>query len=306
MINKKFTNSPISTSLLMAVPFILLFWVVRNLPVEPCEFLHEETYNEEGELDYCGSDETGFVDLSIRKWPMNIDFRPLDPPEVKKLCKFEIKIEKADGSPLTSRDVALSHTQKIHLLAVDESLNDYHHIHPIADSLFDGVWHFSLTPVNSGKYSVFLDFIPVKSPRRVLLSSSFEVGGEIILPDERTESLVFSHKSLNFELIKNSVDTSDQQVELTLVAKDKGGDDVILHPVMGAFAHMVAFDNNLNGFAHLHPLSEDLPSSNQTTYKGPLTFGFSPPGRGVYRLWAQVKTNLDKEIFIPFDLEIGS
>ena len=38
----------------------------RNLEVEPCDFLHEETYNAEGEIDYCGSD-NGFVDLSIKK-----------------------------------------------------------------------------------------------------------------------------------------------------------------------------------------------------------------------------------------------
>ena len=48
--------NPLLLSLLMGVPFIVLFVIARNLPVEPCEFLHEETYNEEGELDYCGAD----------------------------------------------------------------------------------------------------------------------------------------------------------------------------------------------------------------------------------------------------------
>jgi hypothetical protein len=38
----------------LAIPFIGLFFIVRSLPVEPCDFLHEETYNLEGELDYCG------------------------------------------------------------------------------------------------------------------------------------------------------------------------------------------------------------------------------------------------------------
>ena len=28
--------------------------MIRSLPVEPCDFLHEETYNLEGEVDYCG------------------------------------------------------------------------------------------------------------------------------------------------------------------------------------------------------------------------------------------------------------
>jgi len=105
-------NTRLSKSLLLGLPFILLFFFIRYLPVEPCEFLHEETYNEEGELDYCGSDETGFVDLSVRRWPMDINIKPLKPVVVNQLAQFEIKIEKSDGSPLTSNDIALSHTKK--------------------------------------------------------------------------------------------------------------------------------------------------------------------------------------------------
>ena len=299
-------KNPINFSILLGLPFILLFMFIRNLPVEPCEFLHEETYNEEGELDYCGSDESGFVDLSIRRWPMKIDFRPVNPVVMNQLAKFEIKIEKADGSPLTSSDVALSHTQKIHLLAVDESLNDYHHIHPIADSLFDGVWHFSLTPKYAGEYSVYLDFIPLKSPRRVLLSSSFKVNGERASFQDRQENLEFSYEDINFELIKDSKESTEEKKIITLKAVDRKGQNVTFHPVMGAFAHMVAFDGEMNGFAHLHPILENVPSSENKTYTGPLSFGFTAPKYGIYRLWAQVKTTTEKEIFIPFDLEFGS
>ena len=84
---------------------------------------------------------------------------------------------------------------------MDESLNDYHHIHPVADSLFDGVWHFSLTPKLAGKYSVYLDFIPLKSPRRVLLSSSFTAKGKRDSVQDRQENLKFSYEDINFELI---------------------------------------------------------------------------------------------------------
>ena len=108
---------PAYKSVLLTIPFSCLFFVIRNLPVEPCDFLHEETYNAKGQIDYCGSDDNGFVDLSIRKWPMNAEFKAIDSLKINQPCKFEINIEQADGSPLTSKDVALSHTQKIHLLA---------------------------------------------------------------------------------------------------------------------------------------------------------------------------------------------
>lgn len=299
-------KSSVLKAIFLAFPFVVIYFVIRNLPVEPCEFLHEETYNAEGELDYCGSDETGFVDLSVRKWPMTVDFRPLDSLAVNKLCKFEIKIEKADGSPLTARDVALSHTQKIHLLIVNESLDDYQHLHPVADPLFDGVWHFSFTPNLAGKYQAFLDFIPLKSPRRVLLSSTFNVEGGISEKNNQKENLVYARDNLRFEINKSSTPSQDAQLELTLTAKDEAGQDVALYSVMGAFAHMVAFDNKISGFAHLHPIMDILPLSRDDVFTGSLTFGFSAPKPGIYRLWAQVKTTVDKEIFIPFDLEVGS
>ena len=148
--------------LILGIPFLALYFIIRSLPVEQCEFLHEETYNLEGELDYCGPGDTGFIDLSLRKWPMNLDFRPLDPLEIGKPCRFEINIKQADGSPLSAEDVALSHTQKIHLLAIDPSLEDYQHLHPQPDPLFKGIWRFTLTPQKAGDYRVYLDLIPLR------------------------------------------------------------------------------------------------------------------------------------------------
>jgi len=113
------------TGLLLSIPFIAIYFVVRSLPVEQCDFLHEETYNLEGELDYCGPGDDGFVDLSIRRWPMSLDFRPLDPLEIGKPCRFEMNIKQADGSPLGKKDVALSHTKRIHLLTIDPTMDDF-------------------------------------------------------------------------------------------------------------------------------------------------------------------------------------
>ena len=293
-------------AVLIGLPFVAIYFLIRNLPVEPCDFLHEETYNAEGELDYCGDDDTGFVDLSVRKWPMDVEFRPIGTPKINENCKFEIKIEQADGSPLSGKDVALSHTKKIHLLVVNESLNDYHHVHPIADSLFDGIWHFSITPNLSGKYSVFLDFIPVKSPRRVLLSAEFDVQGEHSEIVKREETLNYSYNDINFSLVKEYVDSDPKEFTLTLHGSSKNDNNVVFYPVMGAFAHMVAFDENVRGFAHLHPFGENRPLSENETFSGPLSFGFSAPKDGIYRLWAQVKTNKSEEFFIPFDLSVGS
>ena len=76
---------------------------------------------------------------------------------------------------------------------------------------------------------------------------------------------------------------------------------VTLEPVMGALAHLVAFDTERRGFAHFHPLAEGEDLWNA---KGQgLQFSFQLRDPGTYRLWAQVKID-GRELFAPFDLSV--
>jgi hypothetical protein len=289
----------------LSVPFITLYIVVRSLPVEPCDFLHEETYNLEGEVDYCGPGDNGFIDLSLRKWPMSLDFRPLDSLEIGKPCRFEMNIKQADGSPLTDKDVALSHTRKIHLLAVDPSLDDYQHLHPDPDPLFKGIWRFTLTPRKAGKYKVYLDLIPIRSPRRVLLATSFEVAGDADSPQLENTPQVVTENNRIFRMELLQVEQSGTDTLFQFSAQDSKGNDLPLMPVMGAFAHVVAFEPSLNGFAHLHPLEYEPPQSQSYSRYGPLTFSFKSGTSVQYRFWAQIRVGDDQEeSFVPFDINI--
>ena len=290
---------------LLTIPFVVIYFVVRSLPVEQCDFLHEETYNLEGELDYCGPGEEGFVDLSIRRWPMSLEFRPLDPLEVGKPCRFEMNIKQADGSPLGKEDVALSHTQRIHLLAIDPTMEDYQHLHPQPDPLFNGIWRFTLTPNKPGKYRVYLDLIPLRSPRRVLLGSAFTVPGDPQSTSRGDSCLSLQLKDRTFLIDASVAEEGRNEWLLKFSAIDKDGKNLELKPVMGAFAHLVAFEPSIDGFAHLHPLEYEPPKSLDDTRKGPLTFSFKSPIPGNYRLWAQIKVGEDEEeSFLPFDLQI--
>ena len=49
-----------------------------------------------------------------------------------------------------------------------------------------------------------------------------------------------------------------------------------LKPVMGAFAHLVAFEPNTAGFAHLHPLEYEPPKSKEDSRIGPLSLVLNP------------------------------
>ena len=76
-----------------------------------------------------------------------------------------------------------------------------------------------------------------------------------------------------------------------------------MEPVMGAFAHLVAFDEARSGFAHLHPAEEDL-TIKPDALRPELNFKITIPKAGRYVIWAQVKLG-GREEFAPFPLEVA-
>jgi len=290
---------------ILTVPFFLAYFFIRSLPVEPCDFLHAKTYNSSGVLDYCGPGDSAFVDLTQRSWPLTLELEALDEPRIGAPCRFRAKISQYDGTPLGADDVALSHTKKIHLLVIDSSLEDYSHVHPVPVPDSPGDWLFSVTPSRGGEYKMFFDFIPIRSPRRVLLTSTFQFPGESSShePAERSKVQLSGY---SFSMTSESPSfLSGEDAKLRLEVHDESGKPVAFEPVMGAFAHMVAFDDDRRGFAHLHPGESIQPVDDSEDFVGSLTFGFRPPSSGHFRLWAQVRIG-GEELFVPFDLIVDA
>ncbi|MEO5957819.1 MAG: hypothetical protein ABIR80_01765 [Opitutaceae bacterium] len=100
-----------------------------------------------------------------------------------------------------------------------------------------------------------------------------------------------------------AVPRAGRTIDLAFSIVRSDGAPVALAPVMGAFAHLVAFDAARSGFAHLHPAQTDLakpPDPRQPV----LTFKVTIPRGGMYVIWAQV--NLDgHEMFVPFRFEVS-
>jgi hypothetical protein len=72
---------------------------------------------------------------------------------------------------------------------------------------------------------------------------------------------------------------------------------------MGAFAHLVAFDQARSGFAHLHPMETDL--NQRPDLKRPeLNFKITIPRAGRYVIWAQISLG-GRETFVPFWFDVA-
>jgi hypothetical protein len=92
-------------------------------------------------------------------------------------------------------------------------------------------------------------------------------------------------------------------VDLTFDIRAADGTRVPLEPVMGAFAHLVAFDAQRSGFAHLHPAQPD-PLTPPDPVQPTLNFKLTIPKAGEYVIWTQINL-AGREIFVPFWFEVA-
>ena len=184
---------------------------------------------------------------------MSLNFRPLDTLEIGKPCRFEMNIKQADGSPLSEDDVGLVIPRKSICL---RSIQAWQIINTSTPKLilYLRVFGGLHSPEKAGNYRVYLDLIPLRSPRRVLLGASFTVPGDVDNLSLSEGGGVYSVNDRTFRIESIGGNGSDSEILLRFTAQDKEGDDLPLRPVMGAFAHLVAFEPNTDGFAHLHPL----------------------------------------------------
>lgn len=213
-----------------------------------------------------------------------------------------VKLDDSNGQPLTLDKLKEVHTQKVHLLVADETLGDYHHLHPVAGKN-DGEYVASFVPEKATSYKVWADITPVDGSQKFV--SALIKGNEPCSADCVQKDLALSSKeaglaaNLSFE---GKLSAGKAVMGSLAIADEKGNPVKDLQPVMGAFAHIVGFYEDFNSVAHIHPMGEEPTKADQRG--GPeLKFHFEPERKGFVKLFAQVRRG-DKDIFIPFGIEI--
>jgi hypothetical protein len=94
-----------------------------------------------------------------------------------------------------------------------------------------------------------------------------------------------------------------QPANLTLSIRRVDGAPVPLLPVMDAFAHLVAFDVQRSGFAHIHPNERDVTKAPDPT-RPRFTFRVTIPSPGRYVIWSQVNMG-GSERYAPFWFDVA-
>ena len=214
-----------------------------------------------------------------------------DIPAAGKSAAVTIRLTAPNGQPVTLEDLIVAHTQKIHLLIVEETLTDYHHEHPVPTGT-PGEYRFDFAPRYGGIYHLWADLVPTSTGKQQYSQTLMQIEGPSPTP-VRTINSTADAGDLRFEISRENNDPfhakSATLIKAKVTTKD-GRDFTALEPVMGAFAHMVAFPTALNSIAHIHPLGKEPEQPSERG--GPdLSFYFVPEKEGYYKMFLQVQVD---------------
>ncbi|KTD01232.1 hypothetical protein [Legionella feeleii] len=208
------------------------------------------------------------------------------------------------NQPINLRDLNEVHTQKIHLLIIDDNLSDYTHTHPQATNKA-GVYQFTWQPTQkNATYRIWADLVPTKTNRQEYVISNLLSAPQNTL---RSAHQLARENTVDGYTFKLSFDQKQLKVGKpalgTIHITDTKGNPVrSLESVMGAYAHIVGFNDDFKTIVHIHPMGSEPQKSSDRG--GPeLQFHLVPEKAGFTKLYAQVKIN-GKELFVPFGIKI--
>lgn len=210
--------------------------------------------------------------------------------------------QKEGGAPVAYEDLIEIHTERIHLLVVDPSLEDYQHVHPTRTGK-TGEFAFQFTPKKGGEYYFFSDLLPVKTNAQEYSLAKLTVPGEsgtVTRRDNREFSVDGYRFVLSFDDPK-LVQGKSNRATLKVFGPD-GQPFAQLEPLMGAFAHMVGFSEDRRHVLHVHPQGKE-PERPEERGGPELSFYVNIPQPGYLVLYSQVQIN-GKDVFAPFGLHV--
>lgn len=214
-----------------------------------------------------------------------------------------IRLTGPDGKPLTVDQLEVAHTEKIHLLVIDQSMTDYQHLHPVAGDKL-GEFRFDFAPRFGGTYHIWADLLPKATGKQEYSETTLQVEGPPATANQsvNTKAAVDGYR---FELaIENNQPLQAGKAPMIKV-KVTGPDGrgfSNLEPIMGAFAHMVAFPADLGSVTHVHPMGAEPKTAAERG--GPdLTFHVEPDKPGYQKFFLQVQID-GEDKFAAFGLNV--
>lgn len=253
-------------------------------------------------IEFCDPANPQFIPVVAVRSPVSMAVKWESPLVAGREARGAVVLRTASEKPIEAQDLLVAHTRKLHLLMVDPSLTDYQHVHPEPGGT-RGEWIVRWTPKFGGVYRIFADFTPAATARGLYASADTEVAGPAAAGATKTVAPRVVSGPYEFALAPVVAPMrAGQPADLRFSVTRADGAAVPMEPVMGAFAHLVAFDETRSGFAHLHPAEVDL-EKKPDAMRPELNFKIMIPKPGRYVVWTQVNLG-GTERFAPFWFDV--
>ena len=264
--------TPLRQSLLISFLAVAGFFGLRALPDTHCAFLHNDHQPVivDG-VEFCGiNEEANFYSPKLLQFPVEMKVSLAEDG-----ATGELRPLKDEGHPYYDHEVAVSHTQKVHLhLRQTGGDRVYAHLHPRPSD--DGSWRFEVPGYLRGHdLEAYADFADARTSRVMLAQAESK---------SVTAKASIGFKSRN-AIVSTEASTLKSGASATIRLKLAGpeGKPLKLLPIMGSLGHVVVFsaERPLAGYAHMHPTLEGGEYAPNPT----LSFRLRLPSPGTYDLW---------------------
>ncbi len=228
---------------------------------------------------------------------------PTEPLRAGQKADVTLKLSRKDGAPIRETDLLATHTQRIHLFAIDPSLTDYQHAHP-APGTNAGEYTFSFTPKNGGAYRVWLDVLPFATRREEMPSLDLGEFVPAALGRDLTDVATNGAWRLKFSIDDPPLRAGFPGWARLTVTDLAGKPCTRLEPIMANFAHFVGFHEDEKTVYHLHAAGlQDI--LDPTARSGPEVNVYLPALKGGFtRIFVQVQIG-GQVITAPFGINVA-
>ena len=229
-----------------------------------------------------------------------LEFHNPAPLVAGKKAELNLHLWDTSGRLLTFADLAVAHEEKLHLLIVDETLSDYHHVHPVEEK--PGKFVTSFVPKAGGRYIAFADVTEASSGLQRYVRAEMTADGAALARDHvvKHEAVVDGYR---FVLdLPHGISARKGGHVVVRVTSPDGKPARSLEPIMGAFAHGVGFTQDLETVLHVHPHGKE-PKSKEARTGPELAFHIKPDRAGFHRLYVQVRID-GRDRFAAFGIEV--
>lgn len=238
-----------------------------------------------------------------------VDAQPEEPYSVRMLSapmSFKGKsntlafqlIDNKTGRPLSDDEIATTHTQKVHTMVIDNSLSDYHHLHPEYDPARKA-FVCQFTPNLQAPYRMWNDFTICNESKPTQIKTDISAVRSYSVPPRIAHTNHLEGAGVSIDIASDKPLRAGEEAILTVTIRNSSSLPVAdLEPIMGAYGHLAGFSRDGNFFIHSHPMGLP-PQSNAELGTGELRFHLTPPVDDSTKFFLQVKRH-GQIMTIPF------